>query len=89
MFYYLTLNKTIDIQPRYFGPRLREVIMEKLIAEVSRAQRALGRGTRGAGWGGGQVCLFTSCVGDRCWPLPPAEYKDTACEPALFQKHGT
>lgn len=34
MFYYLTLNKTIDIQPRYFGPRLREVIMEKLIAET-------------------------------------------------------
>ncbi len=49
MFYYLTLKKTIDIQPRYFGPRLREVIMEKLIAEVSRVQRARGRGTGGGG----------------------------------------
>ncbi|GIL55057.1 hypothetical protein Vafri_10705 [Volvox africanus] len=34
MFYYLTLHKSIDIHPKNFGPKLREVIREKLIAET-------------------------------------------------------
>ncbi|KXZ41592.1 hypothetical protein GPECTOR_376g169 [Gonium pectorale] len=34
MFYYLTLHKSLDIHPKHFGPKLREVIREKLIAET-------------------------------------------------------
>ncbi|GFR52515.1 hypothetical protein Agub_g15072 [Astrephomene gubernaculifera] len=34
MFYYLTLSKSLDIHPKHFGPKLREVIREKLIAET-------------------------------------------------------
>ncbi|KAG2490914.1 hypothetical protein HYH03_010827 [Edaphochlamys debaryana] len=34
MFYYLRLTKSLDIHPKHFGPKLSEVIREKLIAET-------------------------------------------------------
>lgn len=34
MFYYLVLKKSIDIHPKNFGKRLREVIQEKVITET-------------------------------------------------------
>ncbi|PNH01700.1 DNA-directed RNA polymerase II subunit RPB7 [Tetrabaena socialis] len=33
MFYYLTLNKALDIHPKDFGSRLREVLQSKPITE--------------------------------------------------------
>lgn len=34
MFYALTLEKELELQPRFFGPRMREVLQQKLISEV-------------------------------------------------------
>jgi hypothetical protein len=34
MFYSLTLEKELELQPRFFGPRMREVLQQKLISEV-------------------------------------------------------
>ena len=34
MFYLLTLEKELEIQPRFFGPRLREEIDRRLRQEV-------------------------------------------------------
>jgi hypothetical protein len=35
MFYSLTLEKELELQPRFFGPRMREVLQQKLISEVN------------------------------------------------------
>ena len=42
MFYALTLEKELELQPRFFGPRMREVLQQKLISEV----RCWSRGRR-------------------------------------------
>ncbi|KJE90132.1 RNA polymerase II core subunit [Capsaspora owczarzaki ATCC 30864] len=34
MFFYMTLDKEIVLHPKYFGPRLRQALMEKLYTEV-------------------------------------------------------
>ncbi|BDA45053.1 DNA-directed RNA polymerase II subunit RPB7 [Coccomyxa sp. Obi] len=34
MLYLITLERELELQPRFFGPRLREVLEQKLISEV-------------------------------------------------------
>lgn len=38
MFYSLTLEKELELQPRFFGPSMREVLQQKLISEVSGSE---------------------------------------------------
>ena len=74
MFYYLVLKKSIDIHPKNFGKRLREVIQEKVISEVRRAH-ALGlyklpRPLR--------VMYVLARKAVRCgWPLPHTQTEGT------------
>ena len=42
MFYSLTLEKELELQPRFFGPRMREVLQQKLISEVREDFRTEG-----------------------------------------------
>ena len=35
MFFHLQLEREIELQPRFFGPRLAEVLHQKLRTEVS------------------------------------------------------
>lgn len=34
MFYDIALDKELELAPRFFGPRMREVLTQKLVAEV-------------------------------------------------------
>lgn len=34
MFYSLTLERELELAPRFFGPRMREVLQQKLVSEV-------------------------------------------------------
>lgn len=34
MLYLVELERELELQPRFFGPRLREVLEQKLISEV-------------------------------------------------------
>ena len=43
MFYQLSLEKELELAPRFFGPRMREVLSQKLVSEARGRQRA-GRG---------------------------------------------
>jgi len=36
MFFHLELDREIELQPRFFGPRLAEVLQQKLRSEVGR-----------------------------------------------------
>ena len=36
MFYALTLERELELAPRFFGPRMREVLQQKLVSEVRR-----------------------------------------------------
>ena len=35
MFFHLGLNKDIEVEPRYFGPRLQEILKQKVTSEVT------------------------------------------------------
>ena len=37
MFFHLDLNKDIEIEPRFFGPRLQEILKQKVTSEVKIA----------------------------------------------------
>ncbi len=37
MFFHLNLNKDIEIEPRFFGPRLQEILKQKVTSEVKIA----------------------------------------------------
>jgi hypothetical protein len=37
MLYLVELERELELQPRFFGPRLREVLEQKLISEVLTA----------------------------------------------------
>lgn len=37
MFFHLNLNKDIEIEPRFFGPRLQEILKQKVTSEVKVA----------------------------------------------------
>jgi hypothetical protein len=43
MFYSLTLERELELAPRFFGPRMREVLQQKLVSEV-RCGLAVGLG---------------------------------------------
>ncbi|DBA73102.1 hypothetical protein WJX79_000646 [Trebouxia sp. C0005] len=34
MFFHLNLNKDIEVEPRFFGPRLQEILKQKVTSEV-------------------------------------------------------
>ena len=35
MFFHLPLDKDIEVEPRFFGPRLQEILKQKITAEVN------------------------------------------------------
>ena len=35
MFFHLNLYKDIEVEPRYFGPRLQEILKQKVTSEVT------------------------------------------------------
>ena len=38
MFFHLDLNKDIEIEPRFFGPRLQDILKQKVTSEVKLAE---------------------------------------------------
>ena len=34
MFFHLQLDKDIEVEPRFFGPRLQEILKQKVTSEV-------------------------------------------------------
>ena len=59
MFYSLTLERELELAPRFFGPRMREVLQQKLVSEVRK--RVPGRNCvlvlLGGRAGGGRLSL--------------------------------
>lgn len=55
MFYSLTLEKELELQPRFFGPRMREVLQQKLISEVSGSE--VGEGKQNKDRQGANHCI--------------------------------
>ena len=37
MFFHLQLDKNIEVEPRFFGPRLQEILKQKVTSEVQIA----------------------------------------------------
>lgn len=41
MFFHLDLNKDIEIEPRFFGPRLQDILKQKVTSEVRLAENCI------------------------------------------------
>ena len=52
MFFYLELDKEVELHPQYFGPRMRRVLEEKL------KQTVLVAAQRSAGQHGAPLCVL-------------------------------